>query len=140
VSPLRKRTIKQQMMETLAYRTAQPISLNGAHDMTICACSITGGTVTCIDLVDCYNIHITQCELLNSERSAINLNGCANILIDNCCVVNVSSGIHSLNSSNIQVRNNKMRQLGPKGVLVSFENTGPYAEYASSYTMNNRFE
>lgn len=127
-------------METLAYRTSQPIALTGAHDITICACSISGGTVTCIDLVDCYNIHITQCELLDSEKPAISMAGCANIVIDNCYVANVPGGIYSLNGSNIQVKNNRMKQLGPNGMLVSFENTGAYAEYASSSSANNLLE
>jgi hypothetical protein len=124
-------------MENLDYRVSRPISLNGVHDLTICAYSIKGGPFSCIDLVDCYNIHITQCELTNSEQPGVNLTNCANVLIDNCYVADVLTGIHSLNGSNIQVRNNKITKLAPKGVLVSFENTDADAAEVSSYAMNN---
>lgn len=126
-------------MEGFSYRATQPIVLTGAHDITICDCSISGGAATCINLVNCYNIHITQCELLDSEKPAISMTECVNIIIDNCYVANVSSGIHSLNGNNIQVRNNKMKQLGPKGIMVSFENAGAYAGYVSS-SVNNILE
>lgn len=125
-------------MENLNYRVSRPISLTGVHDLTICAYSIKGGPFSCIDLVDCYNIHITQCELTNSDQPGVNLTNCANILIDNCFVANVVTGIHSLNGSNIQVRNNKIKQLRPEGALVSFENID--AAKASSYAMNNYLE
>ena len=124
-------------MENLDYRVSRPISLNGVHDLTICAYSIKGGPFSCIDLVDCYNVHITQCELTNSDQLGINLTNCANVLIDNCYVADVLTGIHSLNGSNIQVRNNKITKLAPKGVLVSFENTDADAAEVSSYAMNN---
>ena len=124
-------------MENLDYRVSRPISLNGVHDLTICAYSIKGGPFSCIDLVDCYNVHITQCELTNSDQLGINLTNCANVLIDNCYVADVLTGIHSLNGSNIQVRNNKITKLAPKGVLVSFENTDTDAAEVSSYAMNN---
>ncbi|MBV8390773.1 MAG: right-handed parallel beta-helix repeat-containing protein [Mucilaginibacter sp.] len=126
-------------MEEFSYRATQPIVLNGAHDITICDCSISGGTATCINLVNCYNIHITQCQLLDSEKPAVSLTECADIIIDNCYVANVSDGIRSLNGINIQVRNNRMRQLGPKGIMVAFENAGAYAGYASS-SVNNILE
>ena len=128
------------MMESSNYRISQPISLNGVHDITICDYSINGGASPCIDLVDCYNIHITQCELLNSDLSGVSLTGCDNILIDNCYVANVLDGIHSLNGSNIQVKNNKIKKIGPQCMLVRFENTGRYTAGASSYSINNQFE
>lgn len=126
-------------MENLNYRASRPISLNGVHDITICAYSINGGPFSCIDLVNCYNIHITQCELANSDKLAVNLTGCVNILIDDCHVANVSGGIYSLNGVNIQVKNNRIKKLAPKGVLVSFESIGTDTE-ASSCAINNRFE
>ena len=125
-------------MEKVNYRSSRPISLHGVHDVTICAYSINGGAFSCIDLVDCYNIHITQCELLNSDQLGINLRGCANVVIEDCYVANVSAGVHSLNGSNIQVRNNKIKKLGPQGMLVRFENTGAIAQLASCYAMNNQ--
>jgi len=127
-------------VENLNYRSSRPIALNGVHDLTICAYSIKGGPFSCIDLVDCHNIHITQCELTNSDQPGVNLTNCANILIDNCLVVNVLIGIHSLNGSNIQVRNNKIKQLRRDGALVSFENINADAEEVSSYAMNNYLE
>jgi len=119
-------------MENSNYRVSQPISLCGAHDLTICAYSINGGTCSCIDLVDCYNIHITQCELVNSDQIGIRLTGCVNILIDDCCVANVSSGIHSLNGVNIRVKNNRINKLAPNGVFVKFESIGTGTGHASS--------
>jgi len=124
-------------MENSNYRVSRPISLNGVHDITICAYSINGGAFSCIDLVNCYNIHITQCELVNSDQLGINLTGCANILIDNCYVANVLSGIHSLNGVNIQVKNNEIKKRGPKGMLVSFECIGTEAAQASSCEIVN---
>jgi hypothetical protein len=124
-------------MESSNYRVSQPISLSGVHDVTICAYSINGGPCSCIDLVDCYNIHITQCELVNSDQTGIKLTGCANILIDDRYVANVSSGIHSLNGVNIQVKNNKIKKLAPHGVLVRFECTGTGAADASSCAIVN---
>ena len=119
-------------MENSNYRTSQPISLRGVHDVTICAYSINGGPYPCIDLVNCYNIHITQCELVNSDQIAIKLTACANILIDQCNVANVSGGIHSLNGVNIQVKNNNIKKLAGNGVLVKFECTGADAAEISS--------
>ena len=124
-------------MENLDYRISRPIALTGVHDLTICAYAIKGGPFSCIDLVDCYNIHITQCELTNSDQLGVNLTNCANVLIDNCYVANVLTGVHSLNGSNIQVRNNKIKQLRPKGMLVSFENIDTDAAEVSSYATNN---
>jgi len=127
-------------MENSNYRTSQPISLIGVHDLTICDYSITGGSFSCIDLVDCYNIHITQCELLNSSLSGISLTGCDNILIDNCYAVNVSGGVYSLNGTNIQVKNNKVKKLSPQCMLVRFESTGIDSAGVSNYSINNQFE
>jgi hypothetical protein len=127
-------------MENSNHRVSQPIMLNGVHDITICDYLINGGAMSCIDLVNCYNIHITQCELVNSDQLGINLTDCANILIDSCCVANVSSGIHSLNGVNIQVKNNRIKKLGPKGMLVDFENTSITVSDASNYMINNLLE
>jgi polygalacturonase len=124
-------------MENSNYRVSQPISLSGVHDVTICAYSINGGPFSCIDLVNCYNIHITQCELVNSDQTGIKLTGCSNILIDDCYVANVSSGIHSLNGMNIQVKNNKIKKLAPHGVLVKFECSGIATADASSCAILN---
>jgi hypothetical protein len=52
-------------------------------------------------------------------------------------VANVFTGILSSNGSNIQVKNNKIIKLAPKGMLVSFENNGTNAAEVSSYAMNN---
>ncbi|MGZ3751690.1 MAG: right-handed parallel beta-helix repeat-containing protein [Mucilaginibacter sp.] len=125
-------------MENENYRVSQPISLFGVHDMTICGYSINGGASSCIDLVNCSNIHITQCELVNSDQLGVNLTECTNILIDNCYVANVSSGIHSLNGVNIQVRNNTIKKLGPNSILVRFESTGIDVAKATSYCTNNQ--
>jgi polygalacturonase len=127
-------------MENLNYRVSRPIALTGVHDITICAYSIKGGSFSCIDLVNCYNVHITQCELTNSDQLGVNLTNCSNILIDNCNVANVLTGIHSLNGSNIQVKNNRIKKLGPQGMLVSFEHTGTETAETSSCAMNNYLE
>lgn len=127
-------------MGNLNYRISRPIALSDVHDLTICAYSIKGGPFSCIELVDCYNIHITQCELTNSDQPGVKLTNCANILIDNCVVANVLTGIHSLNGSNIQVRDNKIKQLRRNGALVSFENIDVAAAEVSSYAMNNYLE
>jgi len=124
-------------MENSSYRVSAPISLNGVHDITICAYSINGGLCPCIDLVNCCNVHITQCELLNSAQMGIKLTSCANIIIDNCYVANVSSGIHSVNGVNIHVKNNKMKKLAPNGVWVKFECLGAGTVKASSCEIGN---
>jgi parallel beta-helix repeat protein len=124
-------------MENSNYRTSQPISLKGVHDVTICAYSINGGPYSCIDLVNCHNIHITQCELVNSDQTAIRLTGCANVLIDDCYVANVSGGIHSVNGVNIQVKNNNIKKLRRNGVLVRFECNGTRDTEISSCAISN---
>lgn len=125
-------------MENVRYRMSEPIALEGVHDMTICAYSINGGMLPCIDLVNCYNIHITQCELFNSQKLGIKLVGCANVMIEDCCIDNVANGIFSVNGVNIEVKNNKISHLQPRGMVVRFENTGMEAAASgSSYAINN---
>jgi len=116
------------------YKISQPISLNGAHDITISGESISGGSLSCIDLVNCYNIHITRCKLTNSDKFAVNLSHCTNIIVDSCYVDNVATGIYAFNSRGIQVKNNKMKNLSgsQQGVMVAFENLSTDIKDASS--------
>ncbi|MFB9841007.1 right-handed parallel beta-helix repeat-containing protein [Mucilaginibacter ginsenosidivorans] len=105
------------------YKTTQPISLNGAHDITISGDVINGGTLSCIDLINCYNIHITRCKLVNSSKFAVNLSQCSNIVVDSCYIDNVATCVYAFNSRGVQVKNNKMTNLpGPQPVMTAFEN------------------
>lgn len=117
-----------------SYKLTQPISLNGAHDITISGDMITGGALSCIDLSNCYNIHITRCKLINSEKFAVNLSQCSNIVIDSCYVENVKTGVYAFNSRGIQVKNNKMKDVAGEqpGVMTAFENLSADIKDAAS--------
>jgi hypothetical protein len=104
------------------YKVSRPISLNGAHDITISGDSISGGSLSCISLANCHNIHITKCKLVNSSAMGVNLSACSNIIIDDCNVANVSTGVYSYNGNSISVMNNKMAGIQSTGATVTFEN------------------
>jgi polygalacturonase len=108
-----------------ANKPSQPITLNGAHDITISGYTINGGSASCIDMANCYNIHITNCKLINSDKLGVNLSNCHNVVIDSCQIDNVSAGIYSLNGTNVQVKDNKIGSLTGQGkVSFAFENAG----------------
>jgi hypothetical protein len=122
------------------YKASQPISLNGVHDITISGDSIRGGALSCISLVNCYNIHITHCKLVNSSTFGVSLSGCTNVVVEDSYVANVLTGVHSFNSRSISVMNNKMSNLsGPQsgGTMVEFENLGNDARDAGSNSAVN---
>jgi parallel beta-helix repeat protein len=119
-------------------KVSQPISLNGAHDITISGYSITGGSASCIDLTNCYNIHITGCQLLNSDKAAINLAKCSNIIVDDCKVSGTVSGVYALDSRSIQVMNNSMSNItGQEKALAAFQNNDTNAADAASNVSSN---
>jgi len=125
------------------YKVSQPISLNGVHDMTISGDSISGGALSCISLVNCYNIHITHCKLVNSSVNGVNLTDCNNIIVDDCSVANVSTGVYSFNSRSISVMNNLMKNISGTstgGTMVAFENLGNNTEDASTNSAINNQE
>jgi len=124
------------------YKVSQPITLTGAHDMTISGDSISGGANSCISLINCYNIHITNCKLVNSSAMGVNLSGCTNIIVDDSYVANVAIGVYSYNGKSISVMNNKMKNISDPqtgGAMVAFENLGNDAkDAASNSVMNNQ--
>jgi hypothetical protein len=123
-----------------AYKVSQPISLNGAHDITISGDSISGGALSCISLVNCYNIHIMHCKFVNSSLYGVDLSNCTNIIVDGCYVANVLTGVHASESKSIQVNNNSMKNItgSPQGGLqAEFENTSNSAADASSNSATN---
>ncbi|MFI5161750.1 MAG: right-handed parallel beta-helix repeat-containing protein, partial [Sphingobacteriales bacterium] len=110
------------------------------HDITISGDSISGGAMSCISLVNCYNIHITNCKLVNSSAMGVNLSQCSNIIVDDCYVANVSTGVHASNSRSISVLNNKMKNISglqPGGTTAEFENVANDAKDASSNSAIN---
>jgi hypothetical protein len=123
------------------YKVSQPISLNGAQDMTISGDLINGGGLSCINLVNCHNIHITHCKLVNSSKMGVNLSSCSNIIVDDCYVANVAIGVYSYGGRNISVMNNKMNNILDQqsgGAMVAFENLGSdVTEATSNSAMNN---
>jgi parallel beta-helix repeat protein len=123
-------------------KVSAPVSLVGAHDMTISGDSINGGTHACISLVSCYNIHITNCKLVNSSQNGVNLSACSHITIDDCSMSNVAAGVYAFGGRDITVINNKMKDIisDPRtgSALVVFENLGNDAsEAASNSAVNN---
>jgi len=124
------------------YKLSQPITLTGAHDMTISGDSISGGANSCISLINCSNIHITNCKLVNSSAMGVNLSGCTNIVVDDSYVANVAAGVYSYNSKSISVMNNKMKNISGSQAganMVVFESFGTEAsEAASNSAMNNQ--
>lgn len=122
------------------FKPSQPISLNGAHDITIRGYLISGGERSCISLVNCYNIRITNCKLTNSGISGVNLNECSTITMDSCYVENAPAGLYALNSKSIAVKNNKMKNIRgaePGSVLVQFDNFSADSKEASSNNATN---
>jgi hypothetical protein len=111
------------------YKSVQPITLNGAHDIVIKGDSINGGQVPCITLTNCYNIRITHCKLINSKVVGINIYACTNITIDSSFISNVSTGVYALDSKTIKVVYNQMLNVNgpfPKGAFTQFDNvSGP---------------
>jgi hypothetical protein len=87
-------------------KASAPISLNGAHDLTISGDSINGGAATCINLINCYNIHVTKCKLQNSTNNGVYMYGCSNILVDSCYATNVLNGALVSTSTGIQILHN----------------------------------
>ncbi len=114
-----------------SYVTSKPISLTGAHDITISGQSISGGNVPAITLVNCNNIHITQNRLVNSTDVGIHLYNCTNITIDYNYFTNVSTGVYAEQTSGggIVVNYNQflnMKGPFPRGQFVQFNNvSGP---------------
>jgi len=107
------------------YIVSKPITLNGAHNITIRGDSINGGTVPCITLNNCSNIRITHCKLINSKTLGIYVTGCSYIHIDSSFVGNVSTGVYAVNSKSIQVQDNQMKNMQgpyPRGAFVQFDN------------------
>ncbi|HTE00537.1 MAG TPA: right-handed parallel beta-helix repeat-containing protein [Mucilaginibacter sp.] len=107
------------------YKFSNPISLNGAHDITISGDSINGGSQVCINLVGCNNIHITNCRLGNSKTLGIQLSNCTNILIDYNYITNVSTGVYAVGSKTVRVNYNEMKNMQgpyPRGAFVQFDN------------------
>src|SRR5579863_1607823 len=94
------------------YKASAPISLNGAHDLTISGDSISGVDVPCINLKNCYNIHITNCKLQSSARHGIYMYGCRNIVVDKCYATNVLNGVLASTSTGIQILNNSFLNVG----------------------------
>ena len=127
---------------TAAYKSSQPITLNGAHDITLNGYLINGGAVSCIDLANCYNIHITHCKLINSDKLGVNLSNCHNVVIDSCQIANVSAGIYSFNGTDVQVKDNKIISLtGKDKVSFAFENGSMAIDDARSNTaINNELD
>jgi Right handed beta helix region len=122
------------------YKVSQPISLNGAHDITISGDSISGGALSCISLVNCYNIHITHCKFVNSSLFGVDLSNCTNIIVDDSYVANVVTGVHASESKSIQVTNNNMKNItgSPQGgIEAEFENISSSAADASSNSATN---
>jgi len=122
-----------------SYKLTQPISLNGAHDITISGDIITGGAFSCIDLSNCYNIHITRCKLVNSGKFAVNMSQCSNIIVDSCYVESVTTGVYAFNSRGIQVKNNTMKNItgAQPGVMAAFENLSTDIKDAVSNSADN---
>ena len=124
---------------TRTYKTTAPIYLSNAHDLTINGDLITGGSVACINLVKCKNIHITNCKLINSTDVGVKLFGCTNITIDYSLITNVSTGVYAISCTQVQVRNNQMRNMMgpmPRGQFVQFNQV--YG--ANNRIANNQFE
>lgn len=110
---------------TSKYKFSNPISLNGAHDITINGDSINGGSQACINLMNCNNIHITNCRLANSKTLGIQISNCTNILIDYNYITNVATGVYVVNSKTVRVNYNQMKNMQgpyPRGAFIQFDN------------------
>src|SRR5581483_7151083 len=79
---------------TAGLKISQPIVLNGVHDMVVDGYAITGGSVPCIDLTNCYNIRITNCRLDNSDNYGIHMSDCQGITVESCRISDVLVGVY----------------------------------------------
>ncbi|MDB5134917.1 MAG: hypothetical protein JWP37_1520 [Mucilaginibacter sp.] len=123
----------------VTYTVSSPISLSGAHDMVINALQIDNPSGICIHLTNCYNITIKNCKLGPSLRTGVELNNCTNITVDSCYISNVSTGVYALNSHQVKITNNQVKNvLGPypKGQMVQFDNVSG----SGNTVLNNRCE
>jgi hypothetical protein len=111
------------------HKSAEPITLTNAHNITIRGDSINGGDVACITLYNCHDIRITHCFIGNSTTVGIHLYGCANIRIDSSFITNVSTGVYALHSYAISViycEGKNMQGPYPRGAFVQFDEvSGP---------------
>jgi hypothetical protein len=110
-------------------KSVAPISLTGAHNITINGDSINGGDEICLSLKDCHDIHITNCFFGNSTKVGVYLYKCSNIKIDSIFVTNVSTGVYAVDSYSISVTHcegKNMQGPFPRGMFVQFNNvSGP---------------
>lgn len=124
-----------------SYKLSAPIKLNGVHDLTINGDSIIGGSVPCIQLLNCSNIHITKCRLLNSTHEGIFIWNCSGITVDSCYISKVSTGVFALDCTkgSIHINSNQLlNMIGPypKGDFIQFSNVNGL----DNEILNNRGE
>lgn len=124
-----------------SYKLSAPIKLNGVHNLTISGDSIAGGSVPCIQLLNCSNIHITKCRLLNSSHEGIFIWNCSGITVDSCYISKVSTGIFVLDCTKGSIHINANQLLNmvgpyPKGDFIQFSNVNGL----DNEVLNNRGE
>jgi hypothetical protein len=107
------------------YTLSGIITLNGAHDLTICHKIIAGGYNPCIRLENCYNIRITLNKLWHSKKPALVLYNCRNILVDHNFFNDVATGVYAEKSETGGVKidyNQFLNMQGPypRGQFVQF--------------------
>lgn len=109
---------------TTGYKIVAPISLYNKSNLTISGDSIVGGSVACIQLVNCKNIHITNCKLGNSKSFGIMVGNSSGITIDYCNISNVATGILALScTGSIVVQHNQVLNTQgpfPQGAGIQF--------------------
>jgi parallel beta-helix repeat protein len=116
--------------------TASPISYFKKNNITISGLTISGGSLSCIQLVQCTNVRITHCKITNSTTYGIALGNCSNITIDSCLITNVAGGVFAVSCTGpIRVQYNQLQNMKgpfPKGSFIQFSNvtgTGNRIQY-----------
>lgn len=105
------------------YTSSQPISLNGASNMTISDLDISNPNGNAINLANCDNITIERCFLHNSTGNGVQMFNCTNITITDNRFEKVASGVYAIQSQGIKVTYNDSKNVVgpfPRGSMTQF--------------------
>jgi nitrous oxidase accessory protein NosD len=108
---------------TNQYKPSAPLVLNGINNKIIENVIIKGGTVHCINVLNCNNITIRNCRLISSKGSGINISNSKSITVINCYFANVATGVYAYKSQQISVLKNSFKNMQgpfPRGQMIQF--------------------
>lgn len=117
--------------------SSRPLVLKGQHDKVIEGLDIKGDTSDCVFIDSSTNIILKNCRFTISKKNGVTIAHSRNITVINCYMQEVSSGVYAVQSSGVNVSNNRIKNVKgpfPRGQLVQFDEvTG-----AGNVISNNR--